>query len=145
MASSSIVIMNDLKELQRLNAFIGSLAEALSLDEYTLFQINLACDELVTNTISYGYPQEEAGMHTIRIDVGLVPDGWELRITDRGVPFNPLLNPSPSVDCSLDERGIGGFGIHFVRQVMDEIRYERLYDENIVMMKKRRAQEEEMA
>jgi serine/threonine-protein kinase RsbW len=145
MASVSIVLTNDLKELQRLGAFLNSLSGELGIDEHTLFQVNLVCDELVTNTISYGYPLEQRGMHTIRIDVGLVADGWELRITDRGIPFNPLLKSSPPVDLSLDERGIGGLGIHFVRQVMDEIRYERLYDENIVLMKKRRNREEEMA
>lgn len=142
MSAQTIVLSNDLKELERLGAFLSSLSGTMDMDDQTLFQVNLVCDELVTNIILYGYPPEEARMHTIRIDMGLVPDGWELRITDRGVPFNPLLKSSPRVDLSVEDRSIGGLGIHFVKQVMNDIVYERLNEENILMMKKWRNKEE---
>nr|WP_276562802.1 ATP-binding protein [Paenibacillus anseongense] len=131
-----------MKELERLGAFLKGLSSAMGMDDQTLFQLNLVCDELVTNVILYGHPPEERGMHTIRLDIGAAADGWELCLTDRGVPFNPLLKASPRVDLSMDERGIGGLGIHFVKQVMDDIRYERLNEENRLMMTKRRIQKE---
>ncbi|WP_310499591.1 ATP-binding protein [Paenibacillus qinlingensis] len=133
---------NDLQELERLAAFIQGLAGTLGMDEKSLFQINLVCDELVTNIILYGYPSGSNGMHTIRLDVGPTPDGWELCLTDRGIPFNPLLKATPRTDLSIEERGIGGLGIHFVRQVMDELHYERLNEENVLLMRKNRIQEE---
>lgn len=142
MNMESIELSNDLQELERLAAFIQGLSETLSMDEKSLFQINLVCDELVTNIILYGYPAEETGLHTIRLDVGLAADGWELCLTDRGIPFNPLLKSTPRTDLSVEERGIGGLGIHFVRQVMDELRYERLNEENVLLMKKNHIQEE---
>ncbi|MDU0202822.1 MULTISPECIES: ATP-binding protein [Paenibacillus] len=138
----TIVLSNDLKELERLGVFLKGLSPAMGMDDQTLFQLNLVCDELVTNIILYGHPPEERGMHTIRLDIGAAADGWELCLTDRGVPFNPLLKASPRVDLSMDERGIGGLGIHFVKQVMDDIRYERLNEENRLMMTKRRIQKE---
>ncbi|WP_171684386.1 ATP-binding protein [Paenibacillus planticolens] len=142
MSLESIVLSNDLKELERLGTFLKSLSQPMGMDERTLFQLNLVCDELVTNIILYGHPPDERGRHAIRIDIEVAGDGWELRLTDRGVPFNPLLKSSPRVDLGMDERGIGGLGIHFVRQVMDDIRYERLNEENVLMMIKRRDQKE---
>jgi serine/threonine-protein kinase RsbW len=138
----SIVLRNDLQELERLAAFIQGLSRSLGMDEKSLFQINLVCDELVTNIILYGYPSAQNGMHTIRLDVGQTPEGWELCLSDQGIPFNPLLKSSPRTDQSIEERGIGGLGIHFVRQVMDELRYERLNEENVLLMRKNRIQEE---
>lgn len=144
-SSVSIVLSNDLQELGRLATFIQGLSETLSMDEKSLFQINLVCDELVTNIILYGYPSGENGMHTIRLDVGHASEGWELCLTDGGIPFNPLLKSSPRTDLSVEERSIGGLGIHFVRQVMDELRYERLNEENVLLMKKNRIQEEDVS
>ncbi|WNR44021.1 ATP-binding protein [Paenibacillus roseipurpureus] len=142
MESDSIILRNDLQELERLHAFFHGLAPSLGLTEKALFQINLVCDELVTNIILYGYPQEEVGLHAIHLDIGLVSGGWELRLTDRGKPFNPLLRATPQTDLSIEERGIGGLGIHLVKQVMDELHYERFNEENILMMRKNRTEEE---
>jgi serine/threonine-protein kinase RsbW len=141
-AAASIVLSNDLQELERLEAFIQGLSGTFGIDEKSLFQVNLVCDELVTNIILYGYPTDENGKHTIRLDVGESADGWELCLTDRGIPFNPLLKVSPRTDLSVEERGIGGLGIHFVKQVMDELIYEHSNGENVLMMKKNRIQEE---
>lgn len=141
-STTSIVLRNDLQELDRLSAFIQGLSEIFAVDEKSLFQINLVCDELVTNIILYGYPTDESGKHTIRLDVGESEDGWELCLTDRGIPFNPLSKSSPRTDLNVEERGIGGLGIHFVKQVMDELIYEHSNGENVLMMKKNRIQEE---
>ncbi|UKS25235.1 ATP-binding protein [Paenibacillus sp. HWE-109] len=142
MTVESIMLSNDLKELQRLGAFLQDVSRTLQLDEMTLYRVNLVCDELVTNIILYGYPEDVLVDQAIRIDIEVVSNGWELRLTDRGIAFNPLLRSAPSIDLSVDERSIGGLGIHFVRQVMDDIRYERLNNENVLMMVKRRVQEE---
>ncbi|NQX70031.1 ATP-binding protein [Paenibacillus alba] len=145
MTVESIRLSNDLKELQRLGAFLQEISARMDLDQMTLYRLNLVCDELVTNIILYGYPEDAPVAQAIRVDIGRVREGWELRITDRGIPFNPLLKSAPRVDLSVDERDIGGLGIHFVKQVMDDIRYERLNNENVLMMLKRRVQEEEIS
>ncbi|MEC0227840.1 ATP-binding protein [Paenibacillus alba] len=145
MTVESIRLSNDLKELQRLGAFLQEISARMDLDQMTLYRLNLVCDELVTNIILYGYPEDAPVAQAIRVDIGRAREGWELRITDRGIPFNPLLKSAPRVDLSVDERAIGGLGIHFVKQVMDDIRYERLNNENVLMMLKRRVQEEEIS
>ncbi|OPH59783.1 hypothetical protein BC351_20085 [Paenibacillus ferrarius] len=145
MTVESIRLSNDLKELQRLGAFLQEISVRMDLDAMMLYRLNLVCDELVTNIILYGYPEDVPVSEAIRVDIGKVREGWELRITDRGIPFNPLLKSDPCVDLGVDERAIGGLGIHFVKQVMDDIRYERLNNENVLMMLKRRVQEEEIS
>jgi len=142
MSVETIVLSNDLKELERLSVFLRSLSAAMKMDDQTLNLLNLVCDELVTNIIMYGYPQEEMRTHAIRIDIGRAADGWGLQITDRGVAFNPLLKADPRLDLGVEERPIGGLGIHFVRQVMDEMSYERVGHENVLTMTKRRIKEE---
>jgi serine/threonine-protein kinase RsbW len=129
-----IELTNDLEELTRLEAWLTSWAEQMSVDSRTLFQLNLVCDELVTNTILYGCQSDIA--HTIRISLKIDKDSIELTITDDGKAFNPLSLPSPNVQASVEERRIGGLGIHFVRESMDEAIYERVDKLNRLQMKK---------
>ncbi|OMF16417.1 hypothetical protein BK127_12495 [Paenibacillus sp. FSL H7-0331] len=127
-------LTNNLEELARLEAWLASWAEQMSVDSKTLFQLNLVCDELVTNTILYGCQSSVA--HSIRISIWVDMDNIELTITDDGMAFDPLSLPSPDVQASVEERRIGGLGIHFVRESMDEAIYERVDKLNILHMKK---------
>ncbi|MCU6791689.1 MULTISPECIES: ATP-binding protein [Paenibacillus] len=129
-----IELTNNLEELARLEAWLASWAEQMSVDSKTLFQLNLVCDELVTNTILYGCQSSVA--HSIRISIWVDMDNIELTITDDGMAFDPLSLPSPDVQASVEERRIGGLGIHFVRESMDEAIYERVDKLNILHMKK---------
>ena len=57
-------------------------------------------------------------------------------ITDSGVPFDPTQQADPDITLSVEERAIGGLGIHLVRQLMDDIRYERKDNKNILTLTK---------
>ncbi|WP_179232858.1 ATP-binding protein [Paenibacillus rigui] len=138
MLVSRVDLRNNLQELNRLNAFLTGLTDQMAIDEKMLFQLNLICDELITNTILYGYAPGEEGCHVIELQVSVYPDRLEIGVTDGGVPFNPLDKEAPELDLPLDERPVGGLGIHFVRQVMDELRYERIDDKNVLRLVKRR-------
>jgi serine/threonine-protein kinase RsbW len=129
-----IELKNDLEELGRLGIWLAELAEQESIDPKTLFQLNLVCDELVTNTILYGCNPDTA--HTIWISLIMDPKAIEVTITDDGLAFDPLSRPSPDVTLPLDERKIGGLGIHFVREAMDEAVYERVGSLNTIRMTK---------
>jgi serine/threonine-protein kinase RsbW len=60
-----------------------------------------------------------------------------VEVEDDATPFNPLEVPAPDLDRPLDERLVGGLGIHLVRQVMDGLDYQRLDGKNLVVMKKK--------
>ena len=55
-------------------------------------------------------------------------------ITDSGIPFDPTQKEEADISLSVEEREIGGLGIHLVRQIMDEVRYERKDDKNVLTL-----------
>ena len=57
-------------------------------------------------------------------------------ISDHGIPFDPTQSPEADISLSAEERAIGGLGIHLVRQIMDEIHYERKDDMNVLTLVK---------
>jgi serine/threonine-protein kinase RsbW len=136
-------LKNDLAELIRLRDWFSEWSGPLSIDPKTLFHLNLVCDELITNTILYGYEAEDTAKHHIEVCLTVDGSDIELLITDDGVSFDPLSLPSADITLDLDERAIGGLGIHFVREVMDEITYERIGERNTVRLKVNGRQPEE--
>ena len=60
-----------------------------------------------------------------------------LTVLDDGAPFDPLSAPSPNADLSIDDRPIGGLGVHMMRKLMDEISYQRRNGQNHIVMTKR--------
>jgi len=83
----------------------------------------MACDELLNNVISYGY--EEEAEHEIGITMTMIPDRVTIVITDDGRPFNPFNKLAPDTTSSLEDREIGGLGIHLVRNLMSKVAYRR--------------------
>ena len=59
------------------------------------------------------------------------------KVIDNGRPFDPFTSPAPDTTLSVEDRDIGGQGIHLVRRMVDELRYHRRSDRNIVMLTKR--------
>lgn len=129
-------LKNDLTEIQLLAEAVELFGEENGLSAKVVFQVNLALDELLTNTISYSYP--EGGEHEILVQLMLEGDKNNLRIEirDDGFAFNPLQKEEPDIDQDVDERPIGGLGIHLVRKMIDEIKYIREDEQNILVMRK---------
>mgnify|MGYP000888049952 FL=1 len=129
-------LKNELEEIRLLAEAIELWGEENGIPGKSLFQLNLALDELLTNTIIYGYP--EGGEHEIRLR--LVPEGEKellIEIRDDGLAFNPLEVKAPDLKQDIEERPIGGLGIHLVRQMLDEIEYRRENGHNVLLMKKK--------
>lgn len=94
------------------------------------FLADLVIEELVTNTIKYGY--DDAAAHHIFVDVKYHDGQLCIEVRDNGHPFDPLAQEAPDLTLAAEDRPIGGLGIHLVRQMTDEVRYERRGDENVV-------------
>jgi anti-sigma regulatory factor (Ser/Thr protein kinase) len=86
------------------------------------------------NIISYGYVDK--ARHEIGIKVSLTHDAVVIVIMDDGLPFNPFTREEPDTELSIEERGIGGLGIHLVKNVMDEAYYKRHVDRNVITIVK---------
>lgn len=101
------------------------------------YQVELAIEELVVNIVNYGFDEGHAGRVELALDSA--PDALTIVITDNGRPFDPFREaPPPDLDSNVDQRPIGGLGVHFVKTMMDEASYRREGDRNRVTLVKRR-------
>jgi anti-sigma regulatory factor (Ser/Thr protein kinase) len=133
----SITCPNRLAEIGKAAELIEAFGAAHGLSPEVVFNLTLALDEVVTNIISYAYDDEAE--HQIGIRVALDADGVSLQVEDDGRAFNPLDAPKPDVGLDIDQRPIGGLGVHLVRSLMDALEYRREGDRNIFIMRKRTA------
>ena len=129
-----IKISNDLNEISVLASFFEELGEELSLSFETTMNINLALEEAVANIIMYAYPTQEH--HTILLRVTYSEKQLVFLLTDKGASFDPTQVDEVDVTLSLEERPIGGLGIFLIRSIMNEISYQRIDNENHLIMKK---------
>jgi sigma-B regulation protein RsbU (phosphoserine phosphatase) len=127
-------LVNQFSEINRLASAFATFAEEHGVSQRLVRHFKMVFDELLNNTISHAY--EDDGPHTIGVAVRLGQDRLTASITDDGVPFNPLKFGKPLTEASIDEREIGGLGIHLVRNVMDEVHYQRAVGQNIVSVVK---------
>ena len=133
---STLRITNDMKESVKLTPFVDDMANALSLSDEAKDSVNLALEEALVNVILYAYPEGAKGPITLtaRADAARTHIRFELR--DGGKAYNPLLNEMPDLTLGIEERPIGGLGIFLIRKMMDELAYDRLGGENVLIMRK---------
>jgi anti-sigma regulatory factor (Ser/Thr protein kinase) len=129
------VIKSELAEIARLAGQVEGFGVNNNIEPCHISNINLALDELITNTISYGYDDNKE--HEIIIDMRLAESEIVVQVQDDGKPFNPLDMPDPDLGLELDQRPAGGLGIYLVRTMMDQVEYERRGNQNIITMRKR--------
>jgi len=133
-----IKIENNHAELGRVVNWLEMLGDKYALSARIIFDLNLCLDELITNIISYGYNDEK--IHQIEIIYEHIIDLLELRIIDDGKKFDPLQNENPELDLSLEDKPIGGLGIHLVKNIMDEVIYRYEKSKNILILRKKMKQ-----
>ena len=101
--------------------------------------INLALEEAVSNVMLYAYPDRTDGKVFVEYLEVPTEQGRQMifTISDSGIPFDPTKKSEADITLSAEERAIGGLGIHLVRQLMDQIIYERIDDKNILTLIKK--------
>jgi sigma-B regulation protein RsbU (phosphoserine phosphatase) len=96
-------------------------------------KINLALEEALANVIMYAYPEGTQGEVTLSMKVE--GNAIRMEISDRGVPFNPLQQQQEAdLDVPLEERKIGGLGIHLIKEIMDSVAYEFHEERNVLRL-----------
>lgn len=124
------VIANDVDALCRALESLDAFLEGHGDSGETAFTVRLLVEEIVTNVIKYAY--EDAGAHQITIELRLTPDRAVLRVTDDGKEFDPLAAPAPDLELPLEERKVGGVGIHLVRTLAEHLEYSRSGGKNVI-------------
>jgi anti-sigma regulatory factor (Ser/Thr protein kinase) len=123
-------LKNQLSDLALLAERMRIALADLGLTERELFSIDLVCDELITNTIKYGYL--DGAEHEIEVNLFVRPTEIVVELEDDGQPFNPLNSEAPNTNLALQERVEGGLGIHLLRKMMDRCEYRRADGKNCV-------------
>ena len=116
-ASMSVTLVNDRSEVERLGRLVEAFGEKQGLRAEAIFSINLALDEVVTNIIRYAH-DDDGRQHPILVRLALEQDVLTAEVEDDGRAFNPLDAPVPDIGAGIEDRSIGGLGIHLVRSVM---------------------------
>ena len=123
--------------LPRIQSAIGEFSREQDWPPDIEFQVDLVLEELVLNVVHHGSSDGEEG--EIRIELLSDDDAVVIQIVDDGRPFDPLTDaPEPDTDSGIEDRAVGGLGIHLVRTMMDEVTYRREEDKNHIRLIKRR-------
>ncbi len=127
-----LTLNNNIEEVPLLALFIDSVAEEAGIDFATAMSLNLALEEAVVNVMQYAYPQGTHGT----VDICAQTDGGKLKliISDTGTPFDPTKKEDVDVTQDIEDRQVGGLGIHLIREIMDSINYEYTNGKNILTL-----------
>ena len=96
----------------------------------------VAIEEVFVNVAHYAYGEGEGN---VTLSIGFDAESHKItfRMTDKGVPFNPLEKADPDITLSVEEREIGGLGIFIAKKTMDTVTYAYKNGENILTMIKK--------
>ena len=126
----SVVLENKLEELSVLTQMLQVFLRPYQMPSGALYALELSLEEILVNIVSYAYDDEES--HDILFKVEVDEDMIAMKFVDGGQPFNPLAKENTDTQNPLMERGVGGLGINFVRQMRDMMEYQRKDDKNIL-------------
>ncbi|MDE0026497.1 MAG: ATP-binding protein [Spirochaetaceae bacterium] len=109
------------EELPRVVEAVEEMAERDDWAPKLLFQVNLVLEELALNVMTHG---RDGGARHLDVILGSTPNAVTVELVDDGPRFDPLQEaPEFDADLSIDERRIGGVGVHLVRTLVDDVRY----------------------
>ena len=130
-----LTFKNEKQELERVAEFMEIVCDELQLDMHVAMKLQVAIEEMVTNVIFYAYPEGT------NADITLTAESDERELTfvlsDSGKPFDPTAKEDTDLEVNPMDREQGGLGIIIVKNIMNEVSYERLGDTNQLTMKKK--------
>jgi serine/threonine-protein kinase RsbW len=128
-------LRNDISELETMRIKLEQFKTKADIPEKAILEVNLILDELFTNIVSCGF--RDMDEHWVEMTISREGKMLTLCVRDDGVPFNPLAIAPPDTSCPVNERRIGGIGIHLVKRLSDEMTYRRFKARNIITLKKK--------
>lgn len=128
----TFTLANDLAEISRLAEGIETFCAPLDPGPKDLMAVQLAVEEAVTNVINHGYADGQP--HTFTVEFSLEDRRLTTVITDDAAAYDPLARPDVDTTKPLEEREIGGLGVHLVKKLMDSTLYERRDGRNVLTL-----------
>jgi len=134
MKNKIINIKSRTSGLEIMNQQLAKIVKEWGISDNVAFSMNLALEEITTNIINYGYKGKDD--YDIVIRFTLEKHNLRIQIKDGAKAFNPLDIEEPDLDKPLEERQIGGLGIHLVKKFTDNFSYRRSNNKNIITLTK---------
>lgn len=108
---------------------VDAFCETHGLSPKASYVLNLVLEELLTNVVNHGYRDHVGGPIILRLS----KEGPNVvgEIVDAGRAFDPTTLPEPDTEASLDDRQIGGLGVHLSKTMTAGLTYARIGDQNV--------------
>lgn len=119
----SLMLKNKLEEIDRIHNKFKTFCNRTKLSKEINQSVSIVLDDLLNNIISYGFQDSEE--HIIEVSFSSDKHRLTIKIKDDGVEFDPFVLEEPDTESDIEDRNIGGLGIHLIRSIMDEYNYKR--------------------
>ena len=116
----------DLNHVREVREFVGRIGEELALDSQVIFELQVAVEEACSNVFFHAYDGQGGDLE---VTLERVDGEVQVVLRDWGTAFDPQAIPSPDVQAPLDQRPLGGLGLHLMRQTMDRVDFQFDADE----------------
>jgi serine/threonine-protein kinase RsbW len=130
-----VELQGNLSEIPALAGQVEAFGNLNNVPETAIAHVNLALDELITNTISYGF--DGPGPHRLVVTLHCGDGLISVELLDSGRPFDPFVRDDPDITQPIESRPTGGLGIFLVRKVMDHVDYRHVNGQNRVTLTKK--------
>ncbi|MGV7223491.1 MAG: SpoIIE family protein phosphatase [Nitrospinales bacterium] len=134
-AKVDLQLKNEPEEIDRTLKAFAEFCNRTQLSEDILNSVSIVLDDLLNNTINYAFKDSEE--HEIGVSFRTDEQRLLITVVDDGVEFDPFLKGDPDIESDIDERRIGGLGIHIIKSIMDDFSYRRVHGQNQVTLMKR--------
>ena len=133
--SLNLTVSSNVANLGAIADFVTKAAQKANLDDNDTFAVQMAVDEACTNIIMHAYADSSGDIH---LDCQVEPGKCVVTIRDHGRSFDPESVPPPDLTGDIEERRVGGLGLHFIRNLMDEVRFssDPIKGNQVIMIKK---------
>lgn len=121
-----IVVPGSNEQLSNIRDFVKTTVSEIGLPDKSIGDMQLAVDEWCTNIIKYAYHNQNDKI--IKIKINWNSTKCYISIIDFGPPFDPKNVPAPDLEKYYRQQRVGGFGIHLMKTLMDEVKYTSVKD-----------------
>jgi len=119
----SFTLINQHSEIARMFTLLEAFCQQNQISEDDMFNVRLVLDEAVINVMVHGY--DDADEHAIHVGLSLESGNLAIHIDDDGIEYNPLDAPAPRFDLPIEQRRIGGLGVHIMKTLAKSVEYRR--------------------
>lgn len=121
------------ENLHKVLSFVENELEAHDCLMKDIMMITVIVEEVFVNIAHYAY-EGNVGEATIKVE--FIDNDVIITFIDSGIPFDPTAKEDPDIGAPAEDRDIGGLGIYMVKKTMDEMKYERIDDQNVLTLRK---------